>query len=273
MDLTIYHVDAFTDRVFTGNPAAVVPLAEWLPDDQLQAIARENNLGATGFFVPAADDADHDFHIRWFTPSVEIELCGHATLASTAVLMQARGWDRDEIRFRAKAGSLIARKRGALLELNFPAKGRSAGTTPEGLDEALAATVIDYYETPGFKLAVLENEAAVRGARPDPEFLTNTVNAGVIVTAPGDDADCVSRFFAPYIGILEDPVTGSAHCMLVPYWADRLGKTEIHARQISARGGSLHCRVDGDRVLLAGQAVLYMTGIVRVEGGWGARAA
>lgn len=274
MDLTIFQVDAFTDRVFAGNPAAVMPLAEWLPDGELQAIALENNLSETAFFVPTPDDPDHDFHLRWFTPALEVDLCGHATLASAAVLYRELGWAHEEIRFKALAGDLIVRKRRDMFELDFPARMPVAEAPPDGLIEALGATPVEFYKAKKF-MAVLENEAAVKAIRPDMAFIAGMPGDGLIVTAPGsaeggESADCVSRYFAPHAGIPEDPVTGSAHCTVIPYWAEKLGRKELHARQISARGGDLYCTLVDDRVLIAGQAVLYMKGIVHAGDGWSA---
>ncbi len=267
MELTIYQVDAFTDRVFAGNPAAVMPLTEWLPDDVLQTIALENNLSETAFFLPTPDDPDHDFHLRWFTPAIEVELCGHATLASAAVLYRELGWTHDEIRFKALAGDLIVRKRKDLLELDFPMRTARPIDAPEGLTEALGVAPLEFLKAAKF-MAVLENEAAVKSVQPDMDFIAGLPGDGLIVTAKGESADCVSRYFAPHAGIPEDPVTGSAHCTVIPYWAEKLGRKELHARQISARGGDLYCTLVDDRVLIAGQAVLYMKGNVHVGNGW-----
>lgn len=272
MELTVFQVDAFTDRVFAGNPAAVMPLTSWLPDAQLQAIALENNLSETAFFIPLPDDPDHDFHLRWFTPAVEVDLCGHATLATAAVLFRELGWDRDEIRFKAMAGDLLVRRKGDLFELDFPARVPVMSEPPEGFVEALGATPVGFYKAKK-NMAVLETEAAVKSVQPDMDFIAHMAGDGLIVTAQGnaegaESADCVSRYFAPHAGIPEDPVTGSAHCTIVPYWAEKLGKQDLHARQISARGGDLYCTLDGDRVLIAGQAVLYMRGKVHIGDGW-----
>ena len=272
MELTIYQVDAFTDRVFAGNPAAVVPLSEWLADDVLQAVASENNLSETAYFIPTPEDADHDFHLRWFTPGIEVELCGHATLATAAVLFRELGWAKDEIRFKAMAGDLVVRRKGALFELDFPYRPATAVTPPDGFEKALGATPVEFLKAKKF-MAVLPDEAAVRAVQPDLDFIAAMDGDGLIVTAPGDgkggeSGDCASRYFAPHAGIPEDPVTGSAHCTIIPYWAEKLGRNELHARQISARGGDLYCTLAGDRVLIAGQAVLYMKGVVHVADGW-----
>ncbi|RVU33794.1 PhzF family phenazine biosynthesis protein [Hwanghaeella grinnelliae] len=272
MELTIFQVDAFTDRVFAGNPAAVIPLSEWLPDNVLQSLALENNLSETAFFVPTPTDPNHDFHLRWFTPAIEVDLCGHATLASAAVLYRELGWSGDEIRFKALAGDLVVRKKGALFELDFPARAPKADEPPEGFVEALGTPPREFYKAKKF-MAVLENEAAVLAVDPDMDFIAGMQGDGLIVTAPGrsdgsESIDCVSRYFAPHAGIPEDPVTGSAHCTIIPYWAEKLGKMDINAKQISARGGDLYCTLAGDRVLIAGQAVLYMKGAVHVGDGW-----
>ena len=272
MELTIYQVDAFTDRVFAGNPAAVMPLTEWLPDDVLQAIALENNLSETAFFVPTQDDPNHDFHLRWFTPAIEVDLCGHATLASAAVLCRELGWAHDEIRFKALAGDLIVRRRKDLFELDFPVRAPVAEEPPAGFAEALGTKPVEFYKAKKF-MAVLESEAAVKSVQPDMDFIAGMTGDGLIVTArgsaeKGESVDCVSRYFAPHAGIPEDPVTGSAHCTIIPYWAEKLGRKELYVRQISARGGDLYCTLVDDRVLIAGQAVLYMKGIVHVGNGW-----
>lgn len=272
MELTIYQVDAFTDRIFAGNPAAVVPLDDWLPDAELQAIALENNLSETAFIVPTPDAAGHDFHLRWFTPAIEVDLCGHATLATAAVLYRELGWTAGEIRFKAKAGDLIVRQRKDMFELDFPVRAPVAETPPEGFVEALGTQPLEFYKAKKF-MAVLENEAAVQAVEPDLDFIAGMLGDGLIVTAPGgqssgESVDCVSRYFAPHAGIPEDPVTGSAHCTIIPYWAEKLGKNQLHASQISARGGDLYCTLAEDRVLMAGQAVLYMKGVVHVGDGW-----
>lgn len=268
MELTLFQVDAFTDRVFAGNPAAVVPLTEWLPDTDLQAMALENNLAETAYFIPMPDDPRYDFHLRWFTPKIEVDLCGHATLATASVLYRELGWREDEIRFKAKAGDLIVRKRKDMFELDFPARLPVAEEPPEGFVQALGTAPLEFYKAKKF-MAVLENEASVRDVQPDLDFIAAMLGDGLIVTSKGDSADCVSRYFAPHAGIPEDPVTGSAHCTIVPYWAEKLGRKDLHARQISARGGDLYCTMVDDRVLMAGQAVLYMKGIVHVGDGWG----
>lgn len=254
---SIYQADAFTDKLFGGNPAAVCPLPAWLPDDLMQRIAAENNLAETAFFVPRG----HEYELRWFTPELEIDLCGHATLAAAHVIFTHLGYQADVVNFHTvKAGKLTVSRKDDLYTLDFPSRVPEPAEAPAGLLEALGgarpAAVLrsrDY-------LVVYENEAAVLGLKPDFTALARVDGIGVIVTAPGDHCDFVSRFFAPGAGIPEDPVTGSAHCNLIPYWADRLGKTELHAFQVSERRGELWCRLEGDRVLMSGRAVTYMKG-------------
>ena len=260
MQLTMYQVDAFASRVFEGNPAAVCPLAAWLPDALLQAIAEENNLAETAFFVPleAGGGAGADFRLRWFTPVNEEDLCGHATLASAAVLFDKQGFAGPEIRFHTRSGLLVVRRRGDQLAMRFPALKPLACETPAALVRGLGAppretlAALDY-------IAVYEREEDVRGIVPDYAELSKLDRRGVVATAPGTDADFVSRFFAPKSGIPEDPVTGSAHCELAPFWAARLGRTALQARQLSRRGGSVGCVFEDEHVLLTGRAVHYMT--------------
>ena len=257
MGQILYQLDAFTDRLFGGNPAAVVPLDAWLDDAALQNIAMENNLAETAYYVPTPDDPQNDFHLRWFTPAMEVDLCGHATLASAAILFRETGWEHDEIRFNSRSGTLVVRKRKDLLELDFPVAPLTERAVPEGFAEAVGAEA-SYFGSAYFDMAVLADEAAVRAVNPDQLYVAGLDGIGLIVTAPGGDCDFVSRMFAPKAGIPEDPVTGSAHCSLVPYWAEVLGKKELHGRQISSRVGDLYCTLVDDRVLIAGQAVLYM---------------
>lgn len=262
-ELNIYQLDAFTDRPFAGNPAAVIPLDAWLPDAVLQAIALENNLPETAYFVPETPGSDADFHIRWFTPTMEVDLCGHATLASGAALYDLLGWDRDSVTFRAKAGRLSVARRDGMMQLDFPARPAREARLPDGFVEAVGVRPAAFLRAVA-NMAVLESEAAVWAAKPDLEFVKAMEGDGLILTAPGAASECASRYFAPHAGIPEDPVTGSAHCTIVPYWATRLGRDDIHARQVSARGGDLYCRMSGDRVLIAGHAALYMTGRIHV---------
>ena len=254
-----YQVDAFADRPFTGNPAAVCRLDEWPEDAFLQAIAEENNLSETAFFVPSAKG----FHLRWFTPVREVDLCGHATLATAHVIFSESADSATEIVFETRSGDLPVRRCGDRIEMDFPAIPLVSCPCPELLQEALgtapcAVFVADIY------VAVLDSEAQVRSLKPDLGRLTQLDKRAVCVTAPGEQADFVSRYFAPKMGVPEDPVTGSAHCKLVPYWAQRLGKCELLARQLSKRGGELSCSLRGERVLIAGKAVTVMTSALMV---------
>ncbi len=264
MKLPIYQLDAFADKVFAGNPAAVCPLQAWLDDATLQAIAAENNLSETAFFV--GDGANGaNYHLRWFTPAIEVELCGHATLASAHVIMRILEPGRQSVTFDSLSGPLTVHRDGERLVMDFPALPPSP-VTPDpallaalgGEAEAVLANARDY-------VVVYGSAAALRALAPDIAALANLDRSCVLATAPGEDGfDCTLRFFAPKNGIDEDPVTGSAHCAVVPYWADRLGKTEIRSYQASARGGELDCRLLGDRVEIAGVCTLYMEGTIDV---------
>ena len=259
--MQIYQIDAFAKDLFQGNPAAVVPLPQWLPDELMQRIAMENNLAETAFFIPEGDD----FVIRWFTPSIEVALCGHATLASGHVLFQHLGYKGDIIRFRSlKSGFLEVSKNSTpgLLTLNFPA-GAPQPVDPAPLTvifEALGITPHPLFKGPFDFMVVLDNPEAVAALRPDFKLLATAPARGVVVTAPGKESDFVSRCFFPQSGIDEDPVTGSAHTMLVPYWAARLGKERLSAVQLSARRGYLDCQLAGDRVYISGYAKTFMKG-------------
>jgi predicted PhzF superfamily epimerase YddE/YHI9 len=257
--LNLFQVDAFTSHVFGGNPAAVVPLDTWLPDATLQAIAQENNLSETAFFVKEGAG----WRLRWFTPAQEVDLCGHATLAAAHVLFHhlARGLGRVE--FSSRSGPLGVTREGAWLVMDFPSRPPRAFTPPLELAQALGASPREVLASRDW-VAVFDSEAQVRALRPDLALLAGLDTFAVTVTAPGEDVDFVSRFFAPRVGVPEDPVTGSAHCSLVPYWAKRLGKTRLMARQVSARGGELRCEERGERVHLAGRAVLYLEGVITV---------
>lgn len=255
MDIPFYQIDAFTERRFCGNPAAVCPLETWLDDELLQAIARENNLSETAFFVPDGDA----YRIRWFTPLAEVDLCGHATLASAFVLFN-QGLDAsDRVRFHSRSGDLEVQREGGLLVLDFPAQPPAPCRPHASLAAALGKKPLEILASADY-LVVYASEQEVAVLAPDMDGLKQVDLRGVIVTAPGDDADFVSRFFAPKYGVPEDPVTGSAHCALVPYWSGRLGKKQMHARQISARGGELFVTDRGDRVLIGGRAVQVIEG-------------
>lgn len=260
MRLPLYQIDAFTSRVFRGNPAAVVPLESWPEDALLQAIAAENNLSETAFFAPEGDG----YRLRWFTPAVEVDLCGHATLATGWLILNRLQPGRDAVTFHTRSGALGVRRTGALLAMDFPARPPEPVAPCAGLVEAIGGrprTVLaarDY-------LLVYGSAAEVRELNPDMAALMNIDRFAVIVTAPGDDGyDCVSRFFAPAKGVPEDPVTGSAHCTLVPYWARRLGKPTVRAFQASARGGELTGIDQGARVSLAGDCAFYLEGTIRL---------
>jgi predicted PhzF superfamily epimerase YddE/YHI9 len=259
MQIPLYQVDAFTNRLFAGNPAAVCPLEEWLPDALLQAIAAENNLSETAFFLRRGNR----YELRWFTPSVEVDLCGHATLASAFVILRLLEPARERVEFDTRSGQLTVTRRGERLAMDFPAKPPLPCEPPPGLLEALGGEPLEVLKA-DYYLVIYETEAAVRALRPDFAALRAASGTGVIVAAPGERADFVSRFFAPAYGIDEDPVTGSAHSTLIPFYAQRLGKWSLEARQVSARGGELYCELQGDRVLIAGEAVLYLEGTIRL---------
>ncbi|MDX9861755.1 MAG: PhzF family phenazine biosynthesis protein [Rhodospirillales bacterium] len=259
MKLALFQIDAFTNSVFSGNPAAVCPLDAWLPDAQMQRIAAENNLSETAFFVPVGDE----FELRWFTPTCEVDLCGHATLASAYLLLNRLTPERSSISFGTRSGRLTVARDGDRLAMNFPAKPAVETEPDAGLVAAVGGQPEKVLAADNF-LLVYASAAEVGGLQPHMTELATFGPRGAIVTAPGEDCDFVSRYFAPSHGIPEDPVTGSTHCTLVPYWAARLGKTDLHARQISGRGGELFCRDEGDRVRIAGYAVLYLEGTITV---------
>ena len=260
MRIPIFQVDAFTRRLFGGNPAAVCLLERWLPDRILQAIAAENNLAETAFLVAMEPG---NYELRWFTPAVEVPLCGHATLASAYALAHRRDPERKRFRFQSQSGELTVDRSGDLFTLDFPVRRPSISPPRPDFAAALGATPAAHY-TGTFEMAVFASEADLRALRPDMRSLAAIEHFGLIVTAPGEQADFVSRFFAPRAGIDEDPVTGSAHCMLTPYWAERLGKTHLHAQQLSARGGDLWCEPQGERVLISGHGALYLEGSIEV---------
>jgi predicted PhzF superfamily epimerase YddE/YHI9 len=261
MRLPMYQVDAFTDSLFSGNPAAVCPLEAWLPDATMQAIAAENNLAETAFFV--RDGAD--YALRWFTPTVEVDLCGHATLASGHVVFSFLEPHRNNVSFHTKkAGTLAVSRSGGMLVMDFPALPAEPCEAPDGLLAALSGTPREVLRARDH-LIVYDTAAEIRELTPDLAALGKVDCWAAIVTAPGENGiDFVSRFFAPRQGVSEDPVTGSAHCTLVPYWAKRLGKTELEARQVSRRGGALCCKLRGDRVSIGGKAVTYLQGRIEV---------
>lgn len=257
MKLSLFQIDAFTDSVFSGNPAAVCPLDAWLSDQQMQAIAAENNLSETAFFVPKGDG----FGLRWFTPTCEVDLCGHATLATGHLLLNRLEPKRPAVTFETRSGPLTVKRENDRLVMDFPAKPAAEMAPDAGLVAAVGGAPEKVLAADNY-LMVYASAAEVRELRPRMADLVAFGPRGVIATAPGEDCDFVSRFFAPAHGIPEDPVTGSAHCTLIPYWSARLGKADLHARQISRRGGELFCRDEGTRVSIAGRAVLYLEGTI-----------
>ena len=260
MKIALYQVDAFTSELFTGNPAAVCILDEWLDDARLQAIATENNLSETAFLLKS----DEGFEIRWFTPVTEVPLCGHATLASAFVIFNYLNWLEATIRFQTRRrGVLTVTQKEGLLEMDFPTMIPTPQEIPEGLADALGYLPLEVLGTERQLLTVFADERTVRELKPDFGLLAQ-YEWGTIVTAPGEQCDFVSRYFAPRVGIPEDPVTGSAHCVLVPYWSQRLGKKRLRARQVSKRVGELFCEDCGERVTIAGKAVLYLEGMIVV---------
>ncbi|MDO9262919.1 MAG: PhzF family phenazine biosynthesis protein [Desulfosalsimonadaceae bacterium] len=261
MKIPIYQIDAFTSEIFSGNPAAVCLLDAWIDDHRLQSIAAENNLSETAFLVKN----DAGFDLRWFTPATEVALCGHATLASAFVLFNCLKWPEETIRFQTrKSGELTVAKRGDLLEMDFPTRPAHTITPPAGLKEALGVAPEKILGSAEDLLVVLDSEKIVREVRPDFGALERVACRGVIIAARGDRSDFVSRCFAPRVGIPEDPVTGSAHCVLTPYWAGVLGKNDLHAFQVSKRGGELFCKLAGERVKISGKAALYMEGAITI---------
>lgn len=261
MNIPIYQVDAFTNERFKGNPAAVCPLDSWLPNAVMQNIAAENNLAETAFIVAAGEN----FEIRWFTPTVEVDLCGHATLASAYVLFNEWGFSGDQIKFIShRSGPLSVTKDGTILALNFPVDTLSELTLKPAFAIGLSQAPRAVFKGKTDYLFVYHSEAEILNLQPDFELLKAHPVRGIIVTAPGETTDFVSRFFGPACGVNEDPVTGSAHTTLTPYWSSVLGKTELTARQLSQRTGDLTCKLMGDRVEIAGEAVLYLRGEIEI---------
>ncbi len=258
-EIPFFQVDAFSGEVFSGNPAGVCLLEKWLSDSVLQSIAAENNLPETAFLVRR----DEIFELRWFTPEVEIDLCGHATLASGHVVFRYLLPHLGRVEFLSKSGRLAVEKRAELLYLDFPARRPATCAPPARLRETLGAAPSEVLCSRDL-MVVFEDESVVRGLQPDLAAVARLDCFALIVTAPGKDSDFVSRFFAPRAGIPEDPVTGSAHCTLIPYWSERLGKKDLHAFQVSRRGGELFCEDRGERVLIGGRAVTYLRGTIEV---------
>ncbi len=259
-EIPLYVFDSFTDRLFAGNPAAVCPLESWLDDDTMLSIAAENNLSETAFFVAE----NSGFRLRWFTPAIEVDLCGHATLATAHYLFNEAGHDSGELRFETRSGPLMVSRSGELLTMDFPARPLEPVAREKEVGAALGALPEAVLKSAKNYLAVFDSERRVRDLSPDIPAVKALGVHGVIVTAPGERVDFVSRYFAPGAGIAEDPVTGSAHCSLTPYWVERLDKNPLDAEQVSARGGRLKCELKGDRVFISGRAVLYSRGAIRL---------
>ncbi|NQU51319.1 MAG: PhzF family phenazine biosynthesis protein [Bacteroidetes bacterium] len=256
MKLSIYQIDAFAEQVFSGNPAAVIPLKYWLPTDIMQKIAIENNLSETAFFVPTKNG----FHIRWFTPGTEVDLCGHATLATAHVLFHYLNYSEKEILFDSRSGILSVKKEGDLIVLNFPASSVKKIEIPDNLKSAFNIQPLKCFKGRDDLMLIFENEDDIHNLKPDFQKIKESKTRGIIVTAKSGQDDFVSRFFAPAVGINEDPVTGSAHTMLIPFWAEQLDKVQLTAKQISTRGGILHCKYLGERVEIGGKAITYLVG-------------
>lgn len=271
--IPIYQVDAFADAVFGGNPAAVCFLDAWLDDQLMQNIAAENNLAETAFVAPSGGEIAH-YDLRWFTPTQEVDLCGHATLATASVILSQRDPSRSNVTFATRSGILAVGRGDDHYELDLPSLPPLATSTPDGIDQVIGVAPTEFLKVQnenGMNLAIFDTADRIRSAEPDMDYIKGMAGDGLIISAPGDPSgdstdnfDFVSRYFAPNAGIPEDSVTGSAHSVLVPYWAERLGRLTLSARQVSRRGGSLACRLDGDRVILGGTAVLYLEGTISV---------
>lgn len=259
--MKLYQVDSFTDKLFCGNPAAVCPLDVWIDAPLMQRIANENNLSETAFFTKQPDGG---YHIRWFTPTDEVDICGHATLASAHVLFEHLAYDKKTIRFDSKSGPLYVSRSTNGLQMNFPLQDPQPADMPEFLVEGLGLSPEKLLRHQDY-IAVYSNESDIIGFAPDFRMLSQIDTRGICVTAPGDNCDFVSRFFAPRWGIDEDPVTGSAFCQLAPYWAKQLGKNKFIARQLSSRGGVVQCELHNDRVLISGQARTYLIGEIFID--------
>jgi PhzF family phenazine biosynthesis protein len=263
MKLTLYQVDAFTDKIFGGNPAAVIPLKKWIPDELMQQLALENNLSETVFFVPS-EKKGVDYDIRWFTPELEINLCGHATLASAYVIFNILKEKKKSVSFDSKSGILIIKKKKKVLEMDFPSwKPEKINDYPDELIVSLGNPEIVAVYKYRDSLVELSDEEAVKKIQPDFTLMKKT-GEKVIITAPGKEVDFVSRFFAPIAGVDEDPVTGSAHSQLIPFWSEKLGKNKMQAKQLSKRGGDIYCEQNGDRVMIGGECAFYMKGEVSI---------
>lgn len=263
MQLKIYQADAFTGQLFGGNPAAVIPLDHWLPDETLQNIAIENNLSETAFFVK--NKQGKGYQLRWFTPACEVDLCGHATIATAHVLWEHLDYEGDEIIFDSHRGKLGVKRDGDWYTLDFPTDKITKIETPEVIAKALGVRILECWKGLEDYLVLVENESVVANLQPDFKALAQLKSRGVIVTAGGSGVDFISRCFFPAFGIDEDPVTGSAHTTLVPFWSKKLEKTVMTARQISQRGGFLKCHLLGKRTAISGQAVTYLEGVIVIR--------
>ncbi len=261
MKIPIYQVDAFTDKVFGGNPAAICPLDEWLPDEVLLNVAKENNLAETAYFVQNGNR----FHLRWFTPEIEMDLCGHATLASSHVIFHHLGYSEDQVFFDSMSGELIVEKVDDRLQMDFPSRKPEISEAPQIILDSISVQPKEVRKARDYFL-VYENEQEVRNLEVDESKLSaiNLGTGGIICTAPGENVGFVSRFFTPGAAVFEDPATGSAHCSLIPYWSEVLGKNEMIAHQVSDRLGELYCKNEGDRVKISGNAVTFMEGTINV---------
>lgn len=264
MNLEVYQVDAFAKKIFAGNPAGIIPLEEWISEELMQNLAMENNLAETAFFVPSTSRKKGEYDIRWFTPAAEIDLCGHATLGSAFVLYNFLGYNQPALTFHSKSGPLYINREDNIISLDFPSwKPERVDDYPADLLRSLGSPeIVGVYKHRDY-LVELNNEEAVRNCKPD-FALMKTLRQNVMITAPGSSVDFVSRFFAPFLGIDEDPVTGSAHSQLIPFWSYKLGKVSMHARQLSRRGGDLVCQQKGDRVIMGGNCVFYMKGEIEI---------
>lgn len=259
MKIPLYQVDAFAQEAFTGNPAAICPLDEWLPDEMLLAIAEENNLSETAYFIKTKEG----FHIRWFTPTTEVDLCGHATLAAAFIIFNDLDYDKNSIFFESKSGILKVEKNNDLLVMDFPPQTPTVCKLPIEIEQAFDIKPVACLKAEDYIL-VFNDENEILNAKPKFEHLKNIDLRGVIITAKSKDCDFVSRFFGPKCGIDEDPVTGSAHTQLIPYWSEKLSKNKLHAKQVSKRGGELFCERLNDRVSIAGYAVKYLQGEIEI---------
>jgi len=260
MKIPLYQIDAFSNHIFSGNPAAVCPLKEWLEDSLLQAIAQENNLSETAFFVPEGNG----YHIRWFTPVAEVDLCGHATLATAFVIFNYFDTSSSHVSFHSKSGRLTVVKEEELLSMDFPSQPPVRCEAPKELVDGIGKEPLEVLCSEDY-VAVFSSENDIIELNPDMALLKKLDLRGVVVTAQGKNVDFVSRFFAPKFGVNEDPVTGSAHCALTPYWANKLNKNNLHAYQVSQRSGELFCKDDGNRVIISGRAVQFMEGSITIH--------